>query len=145
MVTIFLAFWFFAKSEKNPEKSIFFNFCHFWGFYNQCYWKFQFLAGKNFKDFIFCLIFAIFQRWLYWRRCKIFKKSSKMWQKMKKIDFSFFALNFSRKNEIYWINQLNILLLPYRPMPDSTSRWLSMYSKSRMYTSALFRGYLYIL
>ena len=65
-------------------------------------WKFQFFDGKNFKDFIFCLIFAIFQSGLYWRHCKIFKKSSKMvkiWQKMKKIDFSFFALNFSRKNE----------------------------------------------
>ena len=83
MVSIFLAFWFFAKNEK------------FWAIFhekrkNDCL---PFLP----KFFHFCKFFiqmllkiSIFE-WIVLN----FKK----WPKMKKIDFSFFALNFLRKNE----------------------------------------------
>ena len=99
MVSIFLAFWFFAKNEKfkaifrKKRKPIFFNFFHFITNVTE---SFNFWLVKILKT----LFFAIFQSGLYWRHCKIIKKSSKMgkfW--IKKIDFSFFALNFLWKTK----------------------------------------------
>ena len=76
----------FAKNEKktkNRFSQFLPNFCHFCGFFNQWYWKFQFLAGNNFKDFIFCH----FSKWIVLKTMQNFKKSSKMakiWQKFSK-------------------------------------------------------------
>ena len=59
-------------------------------------------VAENFNFWLVTILKTIFQNWIVLRTLQNFKKSSKMtkiMQKMKKIDFSFFAPNFSRKNE----------------------------------------------
>ena len=103
----------FTNNEKNWFSSFFPTFL--WIFLNQqCCWKFQFLAGiNNFKNFIFCQIFTIFQSGLGWRHCKTWKNHQK-WLKFgknwRKLIFHFWPSIFFEKTKIEKLQKTKMTL-----------------------------------